>query len=217
MKVIKGKRMQKAAAQKILDALDFQCMRGDDAEAVAARKEWIDIYGPEVTKALNDKRSYVQTQIKEVCYKWWISHDKTLPPLGDIVRIIKRELNFVPPKDETEPQDDTEIFRWWWKEVLPKATGNGSDWGVDKRLYLCPHNGAPEAHPDCLYVTASTESMAAFIIANNYVSWPLQWEAKLAHPQCTNIIKKIKDDQGKELDDDVVQVRNFCFIAIIIS
>lgn len=209
LKVIKGKKMQTAAAEKLLAVLDFKCMQGDDPEAKAAKKDWIKIYGPEVTKALNDKRSYVQTQIKEVCYKWWLAHEKTLPPLDDIVRILKRDLNFEPPKDDTDPQDDTELFRWWWLEILPKATGNGHDWGVDKRLYACPHNGAPEANPNALYIPPSTESMAAFLIANNYENWPLQWQAKNAHPRCTNTIKKIKDDDNRELDDDEHKVNIF--------
>jgi hypothetical protein len=197
IKFITCKEVEKIAVKKVRIWLNFSAMQGDDVESARRKKEFDESYGPVVTRLLNEHRSYVSSQIKEVMHKNWQNHNSSLPTPEQLVKLIGRDFAL----GEGEPgldQEDYDLLKWWITELLPKACGTQAEWGPDHHFYMTVQKGAPANRPKRHYVTSSTEAFAVWVIENNRVAWPAQWLAKAQHGNY-GIIRKTKGPNGEEL------------------
>lgn len=114
------------------------------------KEYWMDM----IHQIFNDKRSYVNTRIKDACYAYMAAGNGKLPTVEEIEGILKRDEKVV----------SEELFRWWWDKILPVSAGHGKHFQKNVRLYHVisdTENG----------VTVYNEAFAACIIINQRNRW----------------------------------------------
>ena len=162
-------------------------------------KDFDEANGPVVTRLLNEHRSYVTSQLKEVMHKWYLVHDNTLPSKEELEALIDRDFELGEPTTGLDEEDYNKL-RWFFTEFLPKACGNQADWGPEHHFYMTVQKGAPPNRPKRYYVTHATEAFALWVVENNREAWPAQRAAKAQHGNC-GIIRKAKGPNGETLTD----------------
>ena len=190
VKFINSDDQELKVAHMVLTELDNPKYLGDTPEAKKHRKEWIALYGQEVTKALNEHRSYVVAQIKKEVTEFMDNHAGNPPQTGTIMAMLQRK------EKMTEAQ--LEILVWWWDKVLPKATGNTKDWNDQKRYYNTISSCAPPNAPNKLHVTPSTEAFAVLSYEGFKTKWKSLYDLKKQHPGKRIILKKPEYDANRK-------------------
>lgn len=216
IKLITGKEVQDIAVRKVRVWLNFSSLQGNDAATKRRIKEFDDTYGPVVTKLLNEHRSYVSSQLKEVMHKNWEAHGRSLPSKEQLLKLIGRDFALAEPPAEGLDEEDYGLLRWWITEVLPKACGTQSEWGPEHHYYMTVQKGAPAKRPKSYYVTPSTEAFAVWVIENNREAWPAQWAAKIEFGNY-GIIRKTKGPNKEKLTSEtsVVSILTLLNLALI--
>jgi len=197
IKFIPNPEVQAIAVKKVRNWLNFSAMQGNSLEAQQLANDFDETNGPVVTRLLNEHRSYVTSQIKEVMHKRYLANNNTLPTAEELVALLTRDFALqgnAPGLDE----DDYNQLRWYITEFLPKACGTQADWGPEHHLYMTVQKGAPPKRPKRLYVTSTTEAFAVWVVENNREAWPAQWAAKAEHGNY-GIIRKAKGANGEDL------------------
>jgi len=213
LKIIPNKTVQDIAVKKVRIWLNISALQGNDCDTERRIQEFDETYGPVVTKLLNEHRSYVSSQIKEVMHKNWLKHEQSLPSRDQLMRLIGRDFELHGEKKVLDEEDYT-LLKWWITELLPKACGIQSEWGPEHHFYMTVQKGAPAKRPNRHYVTSTTEAFAVWVIENNRENWPAQWNAKTEHGNY-GIIRKTKGPNEETLTDEtsVVSVLNFVQFA----
>ncbi len=206
-KFVTSPRALEAFAYKILDKCNIAEYMGDDAVTQAKRKYWVETNQHLVLRALNEQRNYAQGRIKEICEKymekeWNVEHK--LPSLQLLEKAIKREI-------DPENQEEWDFFRWYWLELLPRATGNGSDWCADLSNYLTISQGCPPDSPNEPYITPSTEAFAYIAISNNLIRWPALRDAKIRYGGDKVYVCKVLKDK-EVVTSDLVSGNFVCYL-----
>jgi hypothetical protein len=223
LKFIPDDTVQAIAVKKVREWLNFSAFKGDDAETQQKIKDFDEIHGPVVTRLLNEHRSYVSSQLKEVMYKYFQANG-FLPTPDQFIKLLCRDFDFAPPPPGLD-EADYNLLRWYITEFLPKACGNQADWGPDHHFYMTVQKGAPPGKPKRKYVTSSTEAFAVWVVENNREAWPAQWAAKAQHGNY-GIIRKAKGDNNEKLTNETsfvsvlhyVQLApNFVFFLTLMS
>jgi len=217
IKFIPNLEVQKIAVKKVRKWLNFSAMRGDSLEAQQLADEFDEANGSLVTRLLNEHRSYVTSQVKEVMHKYFLAHNNTLPTPEELVALLTRDFEVQGPEPGLN-EDDYAQLRWYITEFLPKACGNQADWGPDHHLYMTVQKGAPPKRPKRLYVTSTTEAFGVWVVENNREAWPAQWAAKALHGSY-GIIRKTKGPNGEDLTDEtsIVSLPFFVNLHLILS
>jgi len=216
IKFITCKEVQDIAVKKVRIWLNFSTLQGNDAATKRRIKEFDETYGPVVTKLLNEHRSYVTSQLKEVVHKNWEAHERSLPSREQLLNLIGRDFALAEPPAEGLDEEDYGLLRWWWTEVLPKACGTQSEWGPEHHYYMTVQKGAPAKRPKRYYVTPSTEAFAVWVIENNRESWPAQWAAKVEFGNY-GVIRKTKgpNDERLTAETSTVSILTLLNLALI--
>jgi hypothetical protein len=103
-----------------------------DTAAVIARKVK---YKNTCISCFNATRSNVLvSQMKDKTEVWWTRHNKTMPDIDKLQAIVTRDIDLVAPADGAAPDENMELFIWWWDELLPCATAPNTEfWTSEKR------------------------------------------------------------------------------------
>ena len=96
-----------------------------DEEMKLIRKEAIELYRSDCREALNDRRSYTQSQCKDRCLMKMVNTPgpDRLYEIDDIIRVATRD---IPTEDEDKAEHDRlmDVFVFYWDELLPCVAGN---------------------------------------------------------------------------------------------
>ena len=209
IKFIPEDSVQDIAVRKVRKWLNFSALRGNDLETQQRIKDFDETYGPVVTRLLNEHRSYVTSQLKEVLHKYFLAHENTLPSTEELVALLTRDFELQGGAPGLNEEEYLQL-RWYITEFLPKACGNQADWGPDHHLYMTVQKGAPPKRSKRHYVTSTTEAFAVWVVENNREAWPAQWAAKAEHGNY-GIIRKAKGPNGQDLTVETSYVSILCF------
>ena len=146
------------------------------------KESWIRAHLNVFAAAINNARSYAISEMKKVAMKYYETHGDSLPTIEQILACATRKIDLT-------KEDETKIFRWYWDVLLPKACGNMTDWGKDKRHYATISLAAPKDNPSKPYVTPSTEAFCVLQFHNNRENWASMAAIKKEHPNCTQLVQ----------------------------
>lgn len=187
VKFIRSTSMQDTCAQQVLLLLNLDKFQGNSPQAVQNRRAWLATYSPLCTTVLNETRTYVQSRIKVAAEDWMDEHGGEMPDLKLLEKCVDRTIDL-------ENEDEAEIWRYWWTQVLPKATANAFDWNTEKSHYHTIATAAPPTHPNQHYVPPSTEAFALAAFENNKDKWPRMFALAKEHKGWT-LTPKLKKDE----------------------
>lgn len=165
------------------------------------RETFADLYMGACREALNDQRSYVQSQSKDRAFKV-LSAGQELFPWELVAKVAARDVPN-PEEDKEEYEKFVACFIWYWDELLPAVAGNVY-WKPSIRWNQCITIANIDGQA-CIPV--STEAMAALIYENCCDKWVAIYNYKEGDIKSKKKIPKKKDDQesaqfkGKYSDD----------------
>lgn len=188
-KIIHGEKAQEKAAEKCLELLNLDGFTGKGKHFDAQRQQWIKAYGPVVTAAINNHRSYVQNRVKDACQRWMAAHGNVLPSEEVLKKCLERKIDL-------NNAYEVEVMKWYWDDLMAVTAGNMDDWHPDKRLYMLLSTASPPNDDSMPYITSSTEAIALAFIENNRSKWPALIAAKEAYPRAKElrVTSKVKVD-----------------------
>ena len=146
IKFIPNPEVQTIAVKKVRKWLIFSAMQGNSLEAQQLANDFDETNGPVVTRLLNEHRSYVTSQIKDVMHKRYLANNNTLPTSEELIALLTRDFALqgnAPGLDE----DDCNQLRWYITEFLPKACGTQADWGPEHHLHMTVQKVRPRSAP----------------------------------------------------------------------
>jgi hypothetical protein len=127
-----------------------------------------------------------------------------MPNMAKLQAIVTRDIDLVAPADGViaAPEENTELFVWWWDELLPCATAPNTEfWTNQKRWYHHIHDGRVGDEP---LLTPQDETFAILCFENYYRQWEKDFQIKAKHPK-----KKLVKANQK----DFVPPTNPCTLA----
>ncbi len=192
-KFISSRRQERKFSGFVLDNIGF------DYDATQ-RKAWIKAHSATVCAQLNIIRMYNIQRMKDAAKKFWVSHNRTLPTVDDIIGVGSRTVF-----DETS-KACVDAWTLYWDYLLPAAVGNTHDWSHEKRYYGIISTSAPDDKPDEPYITISTEAFTMVVYDNCRDSWIEMFKLKDKFPNhkqypCKKPRKEgVNDDEENEED-----------------
>ncbi len=143
---------------------------------------WVETYGKEVNKAVNDVRGYAVGEIKKKLHDYWQEHGKKVPTIQEFANCLYRTI-------DPENAEQLDIFKFWWDQILDGACANKFDWCPDHRHFLTisaagpnPGQGRTNSLLD-MYMNPSTEAFALLVLENYRELWVKQFEWKDKNPR----------------------------------
>jgi hypothetical protein len=122
--------------------------------------------------------------MKDKTEVWWTRHNKTMPDMAKLQAIVTRDIELVAPADgviDAAPDENMELFVWWWDELLPCATAPNTEfWTNEKRWYHHIHDGKVGDEP---LLTPQDETFAILCFENYYRQWEKDFKIKAKHPK----------------------------------
>jgi hypothetical protein len=107
--------------------------------------------------------------MKDKTEVWWTRHKKTMPDMAKLQAIVTQNIDLVAPADGVNaaaPDENMELFVWWWDELLPCATAPNTEfWTNEKRWYHHIHDGKVGDEP---LLTPQDETFAFLCFENYY-------------------------------------------------
>ena len=161
---------------------------GDADDNHDSLMSWDDTYSDYCLTALNGVRTYVQTQLGQAAFTWIKDHktddldyevdedttegtddfDPTtstvLPPVADLERCLKRDLDLNTKYDE-------ELFLWYVDCFLPLSTASAKIFTPAQRYYAVLSEAGPADSNEDRAMPTSTEAFAVLAFANNRSKW----------------------------------------------
>jgi hypothetical protein len=129
--------------------------------------------------------------MKDKTEVWWTRHKKTMPDMAKLQAIVTRDIELVAPADGEAPDENMELFVWWWDELLPCATAPNTEfWTNEKRWYHHIHDGKVGDEP---LLTPQDETFAFLCFENYYRQWEKDFQIKAKHPKKKLIKANQKD------------------------
>ena len=179
-------------------------------------KKFTACYGGVVTKTLNDKRSYVQQNLKKVYFALW-KDGKKAPTAKELLRLaLRKDLLDVPAvkavkaKAAVEGEDGEDdipaveavkavaavdnsanrsAFEFYWVEILGRVAGNHY-WGRNQKFYSRISTSYPTGETVFKNIPSCTEAAVVLFIENCIKRWEYLWKCK---QDGTDIDKKHED------------------------
>lgn len=183
--------LDRVCKEIILTMPEFAAMASKDmAEMDENIEVFCDVYGGEICKAINTKRSSVQGALGKAYTKRFLA-GKTMPTPAQLKTVILRK-GLVPAAipEGTEGEELTRLqaynedvalnndfFEWYWESLLPCVVGKHS-WGHSVRNYttIC-HGKFPDA-PEKKYITSSDEALVLILMENCGQRFPFSAQLK---------------------------------------
>ena len=164
--------------------LDDRGMFADENDRTRRmRAQFLEDYRKDYDVQLNDCRQYVQSRMREVALEWQAKYgDDSLPLHGTIYACINRTLDLKDPAK-------AKIAKWWWDDLLPRATANAACWGDNMRhhetisratLQIVDWDNPPAKIS--FHVPPSTEAICGVIYDSCRTRWTNQFKWNKAHP-----------------------------------
>jgi len=143
----------------------------------------------------------VVTRLKDAIQAWY-QKNKKVPDLELFRKAATRELDL-------DIEENMIFMKWYWTVLLPRASGNHSDWHRD----ICYYNTISKAfipegrYKDTMHIPISTEAFLLTAMENYVESWVNFWKLKEDNPG--RRIQKCKDSnrQGSKskTDTDIIK------------
>ncbi len=183
--------LERVCKEIIVSMPEFAKMVSEDEAVMDENVEiFYDVYGNEICKALNGKRSTVCGQLGKAYTKRFLE-GKTMPTPGQLKTVILRR-DLVPREipEGTEGEELAEIqaynkevelnldfFEWYWECCLPTIVGKHC-WGHSIRNYTTISNGTfpDDAHKK--YITSSDEALVQILYENCGQRFPFSAKLK---------------------------------------
>jgi len=197
IKFIPNPEVQAIVVKKVRKWLNFLAIQGNSLEAQQLINDFDETNEALVTCLLNEHRSYVTFQVKDVMHKWFLAHDNTFLTSEELIALLTTDFALQCDAPGLDKEDYNKL-RWCVTEFLPKACSTQANWGPEHHLHMTVQKGAPPKRPMRLYVTSSKEAFAVWVVENNREAWPTQWAAKAEHGSY-GIIRKAKGPNGEDL------------------
>ena len=135
-------------------------------------KQLAETYSTHILQLLNQIRQYASNQIKGVFFSYWDYHKKVIPiDTKAILKVLQRDEDL-----------DTDLFEFYWDQLLPRAEGNAKTWPESLRYFGCICDFAPQDEPTKPYITPSTEAWLVLCIENCASRWPVLYKEKQENP-----------------------------------
>ena len=189
-----NKEVMVVCADIMANVPEFQALvKKDEVNKDENIEAFFEVYKKTVCKAINEKRSNVQSALKKAYERRVIGGD-SVPTLKQLKSIIARKgLELIEPAPEDAPEDERvetaakicEIqerrawFKWYWICLLPAVAGK-KNWGYTIRNYVTPSNGVHPTDPKKKFLTSSDEAMVLALYENCGQRFPYTAECKLA-------------------------------------
>ena len=202
-KFMTDERYERVATEKVLDIIKMREFmltndKGKDTVIQQKRYDFMNTYSNDCREALNEQRSYVQSQMKKVAWKLCDEEGdpSALPTIEDIYKVANRMIP-LPPEDpsaadaaEQQAEHDRlmKVFLWYWDNLLPACAGNVY-WRDSIRRSMCISVANLDGKP-C--IPPSTEAMTAIMYDNCSEKWGVMWQKKKDDPAYK--IPKKRDD-----------------------
>lgn len=208
-KFMADEKQERQATEVVLDTLKMREFmltndKAKDAVILQKRSDFVGTYSNDCREALNDQRSYVQSQMKKVANKLLAKEEDPLPSIEDIYKVATRIIPLLPddPNDTSEEavaqraehERLMNIFLWYWDDLLPACAGN-IYWrdGIRRSQCITVAN-----HEGKHCIPASTEAMTAIMYDNCSEKWASMWDKKKEDPEY-KIPKKKEDPDYEEM------------------
>ena len=151
---------------------------------------FFDIYGNEICKAINNKRSTVCGTIGKAYTKRFLE-GKPMPTPAQIKNIVLRK-GLVPVSipegtegeelarlqaSNKEVKENLDFFEWYWECLLP-AVGGKNCWGHSIRNFTTISNGKYPDDQEKKYVTSSDEALVVILFENCGQRFPFTAQKK---------------------------------------
>jgi hypothetical protein len=156
-KFISDPEQKETAAREVYKLLELATTKENNQ---AYECSWIRTYQDYVVKAINEKRSYAQTEMKKSALLWAKEHGGDLPSEKEILACATRSCA------------NEEVFKWYWDKLIPNVIGHGQ-FGPNVRYYQMmslaktKENGKPGKQ----LVTASSEAFTVLLYENCRTKW----------------------------------------------
>ena len=162
----------------------------DDAEMDENIAAFCDIYGNEICKAINTRRSIVQGALGKAYTKRFLA-GKPMPTPAQIKNIVLRKglvLVEIPEGTQGEElaslqainkevEENRDFFEWYWECLLP-CIGGKHCWGYSVRNYTTISHGKFPDDPEKKYVTSSDEALVVILFENCGQRFPFSAQLK---------------------------------------
>lgn len=146
---------------KVMDYMGLGKGEEEDKEVYAIRLNTFELkFGDKILQEVNNLRSYVLGQLRDVATHYMDQNGGRLPQIADLEKVVFRD-----------PTMDMDLMEWWWDEVLPKATGYADCWKESKRWFGTITRLAPPDDIKKKYITAETEAFALLNFENSAGKW----------------------------------------------
>jgi len=151
-------------------------------------QSYVFAYKGVIKKALNDKRSYAQSEMRVVFEKWQ-QEGNAMPTVDEILRCATRAVDL-------SDGHMKEIFELYWDQFLGKVVGVSDGWGNNMKLYSTIMKATHPEDASKRLFTNSTEAFGVVLFENCCDKWIAHHEWRLRHPghQVPVKTKQNKDD-----------------------
>lgn len=159
--------------------------------STSEQENWLATYQQNVNTAVNNRRSYVQGEMRVKAHKW-MDEGNELPTVKDMLMCATRDI--------PDPGDDRmmNIFVFYWDVILPVVAGAGQKtWGPNKRHYELISDARAVDDPSKPLFGHSTEAFVVVQWENNYDRWLASYAYKKEHN-----VKKLPTRKGDLKDAD---------------
>ena len=143
------------------------------------RENWVYTYSNSISKSINDKRNYAQSQLKAACIKYANENGTGLvPTYKAILKIALRDV-------DTENDDEMELFKWYWDVALGKVAGVQHVW-TDSIKYYSTISAAKDV------ISHGTEAFICLLFDNCEEKWNQTIKYLANHPELQGKIPEKK-------------------------
>ncbi len=170
-----------------LQYIDFEDQDDEDDDYL---DKYVDRYMAAVCEALNEKKSYCQSEMKKVIFEYYDQNQKTIPTIEDIMKCSLRQID----SDHLK-----KLFCFYTDKLMPTVVGSEA-WGKNIRHYtLLSEATIDDDGEEKQLITASSEAFLVILYENCHSKW-IKWLEKLEKNPKYKFDRK--DDDLKALYSD---------------
>ena len=163
------------------------------------RDSWIITYKTAVKDGINDKRNYVQSQMKIATTKWMIKQDADLPALNLIYACALRKVKLDNP-------EHAKLMKWYTDSILSCIVGSQGGWNAKTKYYKCISDATIPGMPDKPLFTPSHEAFVVLVYENCRDKWIARRKWYAENPSETRLPGR--KDEWKEHEIYVTKYTN---------
>ncbi len=154
------------------------------------KESFVATYGKLVGKAIGDKRSYAQSEMKKSATNWMDDHNGELPTVEEILACATRTV---------EKED---VFLFYVDKLLPNVVGH-HQWGPNTRHYMTISDAKTKDPNPKKLITVSTEAFTVLVYENCRDKWFNMYQYVKANPDVKK--KKWRVTKEEKQDEEVAK------------